>query len=105
MPETADQTLEQLDARFSVPTRAHASYGIRQLKWFLARSLLFRNVPKPELAVPVHTPKAVTGMSTGHEAVVLGPGGNAAQLIERKFPVEETQHRSDSVVAAYGYDV
>jgi MFS family permease len=48
MPETKGKTLEELDQVFSVPTRFHAEYGLRQIPYFLKRYLLRRDV-KPEI--------------------------------------------------------
>ncbi|KAJ5661480.1 uncharacterized protein N7477_009096 [Penicillium maclennaniae] len=48
MPETKNKTLEELDQVFSVPTRFHARYGLRQIPYFLKRYILRRNV-SPEI--------------------------------------------------------
>jgi hypothetical protein len=40
--------LEELDQVFSVPTHIHAAYGLRQIKYFINRYLLRRNV-QPEI--------------------------------------------------------
>ncbi|CAL5874040.1 uncharacterized protein PFLUO_LOCUS8326 [Penicillium psychrofluorescens] len=48
LPETKGKTLEELDQVFSVPTRFHAKYGLRQIPYFVKRYLLGRNV-KPEI--------------------------------------------------------
>ena len=40
MPETKAKTLEELDQVFSVPTRLHAAYGLRQIPYFFRRYLL-----------------------------------------------------------------
>ncbi|KAL8671853.1 MAG: hypothetical protein Q9168_003669 [Polycauliona sp. 1 TL-2023] len=47
VPETKGKTLEELDQVFSVPTRVHARYGLRQLRYFVKRYLLRRDV-EPE---------------------------------------------------------
>lgn len=47
MPETKGKTLEELDQVFSVPTRIHASYGLRQIPYFFKRYLLGRHA-EPE---------------------------------------------------------
>ena len=39
MPETKGKTLEELDQVFSVPTRIHAMYGIKQIPYFFKRLL------------------------------------------------------------------
>ncbi|GAA5926394.1 sugar porter family MFS transporter [Sporobolomyces koalae] len=50
MPETKALTLEELDQVFSVPTKKHASYHIRQLPYNFKRYILRQNVgPKEEL--------------------------------------------------------
>lgn len=48
MPETKGKTLEELDQVFSVPTRLHARYGLRQIGYFFNRYLLQRDV-RPEV--------------------------------------------------------
>lgn len=48
MPETKGKTLEELDQVFSVPTRLHAQYGLRQIGVFVQRYLLRRDV-RPEV--------------------------------------------------------
>lgn len=44
MPETKGKTLEELDQVFSVPTRLHARYRLRQIGYFFNRYLLQRDV-------------------------------------------------------------
>ena len=39
MPKIKGKTLEELDQVFSVPTRIHASYGMRQVPYFFRRYL------------------------------------------------------------------
>ncbi|KAJ5080918.1 hypothetical protein N7456_013628 [Penicillium angulare] len=48
MPETKGKTLEELDQVFSVPTKFHVQYGLRQAKYFVKRYVLFRDV-RPEV--------------------------------------------------------
>ncbi|KAJ5179558.1 hypothetical protein N7492_002768 [Penicillium capsulatum] len=48
MPETKNKTLEELDQVFSVPTRFHAQYGLRQLRYFAKRYILQMDV-QPEI--------------------------------------------------------
>ncbi|OQE28655.1 hypothetical protein PENSTE_c003G10139 [Penicillium steckii] len=48
MPETKNKTLEELDQVFSVPTRFHARYGLRQIPYFFKRYLLRKDV-RPEI--------------------------------------------------------
>ncbi|KAJ5466678.1 hypothetical protein N7539_009407 [Penicillium diatomitis] len=47
VPETKGKTLEELDQVFSVSTRFHAAYGLRQIPYFVNRYLLRRDV-EPE---------------------------------------------------------
>lgn len=47
VPETKGKTLEELDQVFSVPSRKHAAYGLRQLSYFVRRYILRKNV-EPE---------------------------------------------------------
>jgi hypothetical protein len=49
MPETKGKTLEELDQVFSVPTRVHAAYGLRQISYFLKRYVLRRKVEAENL--------------------------------------------------------
>ena len=46
--ETKGKTLEELDQIFSVPTRVHAAYGLRQIPYFFKRYILWRKI-KPEV--------------------------------------------------------
>lgn len=48
MPETKNKTLEELDQVFSVPTRFHARYGLRQVRYFIKRYVLRMDV-RPEI--------------------------------------------------------
>ncbi|KAJ5095032.1 Major facilitator superfamily domain general substrate transporter [Penicillium argentinense] len=48
MPETKNKTLEELDQVFSVPTRFHAKYGLRQIPYFVKRYALRKDV-RPEI--------------------------------------------------------
>jgi hypothetical protein len=48
MPETKGKTLEELDQVFSVPTRFHAAYGLRQIPYFF-RSYILRQKVRPEI--------------------------------------------------------
>jgi hypothetical protein len=45
--ETKGKTLEELDQIFSVPTRVHAAYGLRQIPYFFKRYIFRRDV-QPE---------------------------------------------------------
>lgn len=51
LPETKQRTLEELDDVFSVSTRRHASYQLREvLPWWFKRFVLRRkNIPEPRL--------------------------------------------------------
>ena len=48
MPETKGKTLEELDQVFSVPTKFHAKYGLRQIPYFFKRYVLRKPV-QPEI--------------------------------------------------------
>ncbi|XRM38569.1 hypothetical protein ABZX51_001972 [Aspergillus tubingensis] len=48
MPETKGKTLEELDQVFSVPTRFHAAYGLRQIPYFFRRYILRQKI-RPEI--------------------------------------------------------
>ena len=48
LPETKGKTLEELDQVFSVPTHIHAAYGLRQVRYFFRRYILWQNV-EPEV--------------------------------------------------------
>jgi hypothetical protein len=56
--ETKGKTLEELDQVFNVPTRLHAAYGLRQIKYFISRYLLRRNV-QPEVLYQVVDPDSI----------------------------------------------
>lgn len=48
LPETKGKTLEELDQVFSVPSRFHAAYGLRQIPYFFQRYILRQDV-EPEI--------------------------------------------------------
>ena len=47
--ETKGKTLEELDQVFSVPSRVHARYGLRQIPYFVKRYLLRQDVEPVDL--------------------------------------------------------
>jgi MFS family permease len=49
MPETKGKTLEELDQVFSVPTRVHAAWGLRQVPYFFKRYIFRQTDLKPEV--------------------------------------------------------
>ena len=49
VPETKGLSLEELDQVFSVPTRVHAAWGIRQVSYFVKKYILRRHVAKEVL--------------------------------------------------------
>lgn len=51
VPETKQKSLEELDQVFSVSTRRHAQYQLREvLPWWIKKQILFQKVgPCPEL--------------------------------------------------------
>ncbi|KAI5813056.1 hypothetical protein BZA77DRAFT_285381 [Pyronema omphalodes] len=49
LPETKGKTLEELDAVFSVSSKAHARYGAAQIPYFFKRYFLFQDVQPPKL--------------------------------------------------------
>lgn len=49
LPETKGKTLEELDQVFSVPTRLHAMYGLKQVPYFFKRYLLRQHVEPQRL--------------------------------------------------------
>ncbi|KAJ7451663.1 hypothetical protein FB451DRAFT_1566170 [Mycena latifolia] len=49
VPETKSLTLEELDQVFSVPTRKHAGYQLRQIPWLFNRYILRRDIPQEHL--------------------------------------------------------
>ena len=56
VPETKDLTLEQLDARFSVTTREHARWAIREMSFVFRRYLLQRKgAERPVHPVAIET--------------------------------------------------
>lgn len=81
--ETKDLTLEQLDARFSIPTKTHARWALHDLRWFI-RYYLF-------------------GRKTAHRPVlsVLSREGEVDMqaLPSRKFPVEVAHEEIDETEA------
>ena len=53
VPETKDLTLEQLDARFSISSKTHARFALRQCLFFLRHYVLQRqNVKRPVIKFP-----------------------------------------------------
>jgi hypothetical protein len=55
MPETKGKTLEELDQVFSVPTRLHAAWGLRQIPYFFKR-YVFRAKVQPEVLYEMEDP-------------------------------------------------
>lgn len=52
VPETKSQTLEQLDARFSIPTKTHASWALKEVIFVIRYYLLGRKgASRPILSV------------------------------------------------------
>lgn len=49
VPETGGQTLEALDARFSIPSKSFMAFGLKQLRYAFFHGLLRRRVKKPKL--------------------------------------------------------
>lgn len=49
MPETKGKTLEELDQVFSVPTRFHAAWGLRQIPYVIRRYVFRQKHLKPEV--------------------------------------------------------
>ena len=49
VPETGGQTLEALDARFSIPTRAFMKFGLHQLRYAILHGVFRRRMKKPTL--------------------------------------------------------
>lgn len=58
VPETKALSLEELDQVFSVPTRTHAAYQLRQVPYWLRKNILRQNVGPQEVLYPW---EAVTG--------------------------------------------
>ncbi|KAL8681844.1 MAG: hypothetical protein Q9186_002076 [Xanthomendoza sp. 1 TL-2023] len=53
VPETKDLTLEQLDARFSISSKSHARFAMRQCLFFVRHYVLRRdNVKRPIMELP-----------------------------------------------------
>ncbi|MCJ1304815.1 hypothetical protein MMC08_007628 [Hypocenomyce scalaris] len=61
MPETKGKTLEELDQVFSVPTRVHAAYGVRQIGYFFRRYILQQYVEPERLYEHEDTDEGDTG--------------------------------------------
>jgi len=49
VPETKGYSLEELDQVFSVPTRVHATWGLKQIPFFINRYILRRDVAQETL--------------------------------------------------------
>ena len=77
VPETGGQTLEALDARFSIPTRHLMKFGLQQVKYAFGHGVLRRRMRKPRLDpadVPNALPeKALRNMSTRGSDDISGP--------------------------------
>ena len=56
VPETKNLTLEQLDARFSIPTRTHANWALKEVAFIIQYYLLGRKgATRPILSVPTES--------------------------------------------------
>ena len=51
IPETKGLSLEALDARFSISTRSHVSWVIKDVAWAFRHYVLRRDVRRPMLCV------------------------------------------------------
>lgn len=65
LPETKGLSLEELDQVFSVPTRVHARWGLRQVPYFVKKYILRQEVVKEEL----YHREGVQGMYDGQGEV------------------------------------
>ena len=70
LPETKGKTLEELDQVFSVPTRLHAMYGIKQVPYFFKRYLLRQHVEPQRLYEREDTSDPDTGYDFEAEKAV-----------------------------------
>ncbi|KAL8696961.1 MAG: hypothetical protein Q9201_007388 [Fulgogasparrea decipioides] len=53
VPETKDLTLEQLDARFSIPSKSHAKFALKQCLFVIRHYVLRRqHVKRPIMELP-----------------------------------------------------
>lgn len=53
VPETKDLTLEQLDARFSISSKTHASFALKQCMFVIRHYILRRkHVKRPVIELP-----------------------------------------------------
>lgn len=53
VPETKDLTLEQLDARFSISSKSHAKYALKQCIYVIRRYVFRRQgVKRPVISLP-----------------------------------------------------
>ena len=96
VPETRNQTLEELDATFSVPSRVHAMYGLRQLRWFILRYVCLQHGAK-KAVLPVKLKEARSNTGEGdqdweHRYVVFGKDTNTRRQLSM-----ERYHRVQKV--------
>lgn len=97
VPETGGQTLEELDARFSIPTKTFAAHGIKQALYWFRHGLLRQRMARPRLDfadIPISMPaKEMREGVGGGGARRRGP----AQKGPRMIPRESEIHRLASV--------
>lgn len=80
VPETKGKTLEELDQVFSVPTRTHAAYGLRQIPYGFRKWVLRQDVVAEDLYGDEDTVDGMDGgSSTGVEKGEKGGKGDLAR--------------------------
>ena len=85
VPETKTLTLEQLDARFSIPTKTHASWAVKEVVFIIRYYLLGRRgAARPVLSVP-------TGQGAESDIRRLPPRKLSMEIGQRKIPVTEAR--------------
>ena len=84
VPETKSLTLEQLDARFSIPTKKHAIWAVKEVVFVIQYNLLRRKrATRPVLSV-------LNDEDTGSDAHRLPPRKLSIETEERKHSYTET---------------
>ena len=83
VPETKDQTLEELDARFSIPTCVHMKHSIKQLAWVGQYYVLRRRgLKRPKLNIKMHVPVSKEEMDKPRKkSIEQEMGRNGERLI------------------------
>lgn len=92
VPETGGQTLEALDARFSIPTRHLAKFGLSEVRYAFAHGVLRRRMKKPRL-----DPSNVPNLLPAKAMRTMGQRATEESIGPRQIPLDTDIERLATV--------